>query len=167
MAGAAQEVVLEWVRAVMEARDLRRAWELTDPDLRLVLAQHWIWAHQGEELVGGRDGWDEIAGALAASPSEHPLWDRFARERLRRWRESWSGLSTLTWELHDSEPEVLGDDVVVVALVPRSQKWRDLRPGPPPAFRRFAVRERPDGWRMAGLDGAALYRPGWPPERVT
>lgn len=166
MAGA-EDVVLAWVRAVMESRDLRRAWELTDGELRLVLAQHWIWSHQGEDLVGPRDRWDELATGLAASPSEHPLWDRFARERLRLWRQSWSGLSTLTWEVYEEEPEVLADDIVVVTLVPRTQKWRDLRPGPPPAYRRFAVRQRPEGWRVAGLDGSALYRPGWPPQRVS
>ncbi len=162
-ADAPAAVARAWVEAVMDERDLRRGWALMDPSLRLVLVQHWIWSHQGEELVGPPEGWDALAGALAACPSDHPLWERFARERLRRWREFWAGFSLRTWELLEDEPEVIGEDLVVVTFVERSWKWRAVRPGPPPRFRRFAIRRAPEGWVVAGLDGSALFRPGWPP----
>ena len=143
-----------WVEAVMDRRDLAAAWRLTDPTLRLVLAQYWIWSHRGEAVVGAQEEWDRLARALAECPSAHPLWERFASDRLRRWREFWSGFSAKTWEVRD-EPEPIGVGLEVVTFAETG--------GPALPVRRFAVRDTPDGWLVAGLDGTALFQPGWPP----
>ena len=151
-----QEVAATWVEAVMDQGDLRKAWPLTDDILRLVLAQDWIWAHRHHPWVGHGSDWDGLAQALAECPSSHPLWERFAADRVRRWREFWRGFSSRTWSVRD-EPEPLGVGLEVVTFVETG--------GPPLPARRFAMRDTPEGWLVAGLDGTALFRPGWPPSR--
>lgn len=153
-----EDVAAAWVDAVMDRGDLAAAWPLTHPTLRLVLAQHWIWSQRGQAVVGDdQRQWDAMAAALAAGPARHPLWERFASDRVRRWREFWPGFSTRTWSVRD-EAEPLGVDLEVVTFVETG--------GPPLPARRFAMRDTPDGWLVAGLDGSALFEPGWPPSRV-
>lgn len=149
-----------WVRAVMDERDLGRAWPLTDPPLRTVLVQHWILSST-PEVVGPPEGWDDLAGRLAAVPPASPLWPRFASDRLSRWREFWPGFSAITWGIKDRRES--RPDVVVVTFVEPRGKLMQLRPGPPLEFRRLAVRRTPDGWLLAGVDGSNLFAPGWPP----
>jgi hypothetical protein len=156
--------VSAWVEAVMDHGDLRTGWELTDPPLRLVLAQHWVLSRQDDDEVAREDR-DDLAQALAAVPPHHPLWDRFAATRIRRWRQYWGSLSTRSWDVTD-DVEPLSDDLVVVTLVERHRLLGWSRPGPPAVRRRFAVRHGPEGWVVAGLDGSALFRPGWPPTQV-
>lgn len=159
--GGPDAVARAWVEATMENADLRRAWELTDPDLRLVLCQHWIMSNHEDPEVGAEDS-DALAGALAASPSQHCLWDRFASQRLRRWRQHWGNFSTKTWGIHDERQEVApGIEVVTFMEKHRLLDW--AKPGSPPVTRRFALRSTAGGWLIAGLDGSALFRPGWPP----
>lgn len=160
--GGARAAAVAWAAAVMDDGDLRRAWPLTDPDLRLVLAQHWIWSNRGQPVVGAKEGWDSLARGLAACPSTHPLWPRFAAERLERWRQHWQGFSPRTWPVRD-EPEVLDEGLEVVTFVKPREGEGSGRAGPPPVFRRLAVRRTGEEWLVAGLDGAALFRPGWPP----
>lgn len=152
-----KSVAVAWVDAVMDRGTLEAAWPLTDPTLRLVLSQYWIWSHRDQPVVGSQEEWDGLARALAASPSEHPLWHRFAADRVRRWREFWQGFSSRTWSVRD-EPEPLGVGLEVVTFVETG--------GPPLPARRFAMRDTPAGWLVAGLDGSALYQPGWPPSRT-
>lgn len=153
-----------WVEAIMDRRDLGAAWALTDPPLRLVLAQHWILSRLHDPAVTAVDR-DELAEALAACPSTHPLWERFASERIRRWRQHWGQFSARTWDVA-GDPEPMGDDLRVVTFLERHRLTGWARPGPPPPARRLAVRHRPEGWLVAGLDGSALFRPGWPPTQL-
>lgn len=149
-----------WVRAVMDDRDLKAAWPLTHHDLRKVLVQHWILS-QHVDVVGPAEEWEALAEALAADPPEHPLWPRFATERVRRWREFWPGFSAVTWGVKSrTDPR---PDVAVVTFVEPRGKLMALRPGPPLDLRRLALRRTEHGWLMAGLDGTAIFRPGWPP----
>lgn len=157
----AREVAVAWVTAVMDDRDLRVAWELTDADLRLVLVQHWILSHHGEALVGSPEGWDDLAAGLAASPSTHAGWDLFAAERLKRWRLHWLGFSAHTWDLRD-EDEIPAPAMEVVTFIEPGRKL-SRQPGAPVTYRRLALRRGDDGWRVAGVDGTNLFRPGWPP----
>lgn len=164
MTDTAEAAAREWVEAAMDRGDMTAAWELTDPKLRLVLAQHWIMSRQGDPAVDREDR-DALARGLAASPSQHPLWDRFASERLRRWRQFWAGFGTQRWDVSD-DTEDLMPGVKVVTFMERHRLLGWARPGPPPATRRFAVRSTPKGWLVAGLDGSALFEPGWPPTQV-
>ena len=159
-----EAVARAWVEAVMDRGDMAAAWVLTDPDLRLVLAQHWIISRQGDPALAGYEP-DALARDLAASSSPHPLWDRFASDRLRRWRQFWAGFGTQTWDVAD-ETQRLMPGVVVVTFMEKHRLLGWAKPGPPAATRRFAVRSTPRGWLVAGLDGSALFRPGWPPTQV-
>ena len=165
--GDARATAVAWVEAVMDRRDLRAAWPLTDPELRLVLAQHWILSHAeaGADFIGPQAGWDMLAQGLAAEPPSHPLWDRFAKERLRRWREYWGTFRASTWKAGERTDTVRPGVEVVTFAEPRLPAL-ETRPAPPAALRRLAVRRSGDGWLVAGLDGRNLFRPGWPPGRA-
>lgn len=158
----AVDVARRWVMAVMDDADLGAAWPLTEADLRLVLAQHWVLSHEGDEVVGPPPGWDDLARGLAACPSVHPSWERFAAERIRRWRRFWPGFSAVTWGVRRAAPSARPGVWVVSFVEPRG-RLDTGRPGPPLEFRHLALRRGGEGWRVAGLDGSALFRPGWPP----
>lgn len=156
----AVERAKEWVAAVMDERDLAKAWPLMTPGFRKVLAQYWILSAHAN-VVGPPEGWEAIADGLADHPSTHRLWPQFAADRVARWREFWIGFSAVTWGVRaTSRPR---PDVVVVAFVEPRGKLMSLRPGPPLEFRHIAVRDTPDGWMVVGVDGANLFQPGWPP----
>ncbi|HVE45411.1 MAG TPA: hypothetical protein VNA57_01505 [Acidimicrobiales bacterium] len=159
-------VAVAWVDAVMDRKDLRAAWPLMERDLRLVLAQHWVLSHAeiGSELIGPQPGWDMLAQGLAADPSSHPLWDRFAKERLLRWREYWGKFSTRTWKVRRTESPV--PDVAIVTFAEPRLPALETKPGPPEVFRRLALRRSGGTWLVAGLDGRNIFRPGWPPFRA-
>ena len=161
MSDTPDAVAVAWVRAAMEDRDLRRAWGMTHPDLRLVLAQHWIMSHHDEPEVAAQDP-DDLAAGLAASPSDHPLWDRFSSQRLRRWRQHWGNFSTRTWGVLD-EHQALAPGLEVVTFMEKHRLLEWAKPGSPPVTRRFAMRSTSGAWLVAGLDGSAVFRPGWPP----
>lgn len=154
---------MAWVDAVMDRKDLRAAWPLMEGNLRLVLAQHWVLSHAeaGSDLIGPQAGWDMLAQGLAADPSSHPLWDRFAKERLLRWREYWGDFSARTWKVRDTEQ--VGPGLEVVTFAEPRLSALEAKPGPPPVFRRLAVRRTEEKGLVAGLDGRRIFRPGWPP----
>ncbi len=151
-AGTPQAAALAWVRAVVEERDLAAAWTRTDPVLRLVLAQDWVWNHRHDPAVGHDHDWDAIARGLAASPSEHPLWERFEGELLSMWERTWKGFGSDTWEVL-ADPEVLDLDLEMVTFVEKDAALA----------RRFAMRHTDDRWLVASVNGDQLFEPGWPP----
>jgi hypothetical protein len=162
--GSPGAVARAWVEAVMDQRDLAAAWPLTDADLRLVLVQQWVLANVGDAAVAAEDR-DTLARQLASCPPRHPLWERFASYRVRRWRRFWINFSIRTWDVED-ETQPLGDDLEVVTFLEKHRLMGLAAPGPPAVARRFAMRRADDGWLVAGLDGSALFRPGWPPSQV-
>ncbi len=151
-AGTPQAAALAWVRAVVDERDLAAAWARTDPVLRLVLAQDWVWNHRHDPAVGHDADWDAVARGLAASPSDHPLWERFETELLAMWERTWKGFGSDTWDVVDA-PEVLDLDLEIVTFVEKEAALA----------RRFAMRHTPDGWLVASVNGDQLFEPGWPP----
>jgi hypothetical protein len=160
--GSPQAAAVAWVEAVMEDGDLARAWPLTDPTLRLVLAQDWVWNHRHDPSVGHDADWESIASGLAADPPSHPLWDRFAADVVELWQRIWKGFDTRTWGVWD-QPEVLGLDLEMVTFVETGGGDLPLKPGNSTLARRFALRHTDAGWQVASLNGAQLFEPGWPP----
>jgi len=151
-----------WVRAAMDERDLRAAWPLTEPDLRMVLVQHWVLSHHEDaDLLGPPAAWEALAAELAADPPTSALWDQFAAERLKRWRQYWTGFSARTWDLRD-EAEVPRPGLEIVTFIEPGRKLQ-LKPGSPVSYRRLAVRRHGGRWLVAGVDGTNIFRPGWPP----
>ena len=164
MSKGPEDVARAWVEAVMDRGDLGAAWPITDQALRLVLAQHWILSRQDDAEVSAEDR-DSLAEALAAYPPTHPFWQSFASQRLWRWREFWGTFRTGKWDVA-GERQPVATRVEVVTFMEKHRLLGWAKPGPPPAARRFAVRSTPQGWVVAGLDGSALFRPGWPPTQV-
>ncbi len=158
-----QEAATRWVKAVMDDGDLRAAWPLTDPVLRLVLALDWVWSHRHHPTIGHDRSWEEIARGLAAVPPRHELWDAFVAELLERWRKMWTGFSSTGWVAWD-QPEVVGLDLEIVTFLERDGD-RPVRfePGRSGLARRFALRHTSEGWQVAGVSGDQMFVPGWPP----
>ncbi len=152
---------MAWVRAVMIDRDLRAAWPMTDPTLRLVLAQDWIWSFRHHPVIGHDADWDRLAEGLAACPSEHPLWDRFAADTIELWQKIWRGFGSSEWTVWD-QPEVLGLDLEMVSFVAPDDEGV-TKPSRSRFARRFALRHTDDGWKVAGINGEQMFEPGWPP----
>ena len=142
--------------------DLAEAWPLTEPVLRLVLAQDWVWTHRHHPMIGHDRSWDEIARGLAAVPPKQPLWDRFAAEVVSRWQKTWAGFSARTWATWD-QPEVVGLDLEMVTFLESDGGPVRFEPGRSALARRFALRHTDDGWKVAGVSGDQLFVPGWPP----
>ncbi len=144
----------------MDQGDLDEAWPLTDPTLRLVLVQDWIWAHRHHPWVGhGRD-WDGLAKSLAAARPDHALWPRFTAELLELWHKIWKGFSTLTWKPLDT-PEIVGLDLETVTFVEIAASASGATRS---SFaRRFALRHTDNGWQVASINGDQMFIPGWPP----
>lgn len=161
---SSRAVARAWVGAVMDRRDLLEAWPLTDPSLRLVLVQQWVLSSTTDPEVTREDR-ETLARELAECPPRHPLWDRFASYRVRRWRRFWPNFSLRTFDVAE-EVDALGADLEVVTFLEKHRLMGLAAPGPPPVARRFAVRRTDEGWLLAGLDGSALFQPGWPPVQV-
>jgi hypothetical protein len=159
--GSPQASALAWLEAAMDRRDLAAAWAITDPTLRLVLAQEWMWRRGSEQLLSDGEERDAVAAALAAS-SEHALWDRFAAEVTGEWQRAWKGFSARTWRAWN-QPEVVSLDLEMVTLVETGGAEVAGDPRRASFTRRFLVRHTADGWLVAGLTGEHVFRPGWPP----
>jgi len=146
----------------MDNGDLATAWTVTDPTLRLVLAQDWVWSRRHTPTIGHDRDWESIAAGLASSPPDHALWDDFAREVVARWQTIWKGFSVRTWDACD-EPEVVSLDLEMVTFMESEGRPVRFVPGRSAFARRFAMRHTEEGWMLAGVNGDQLFRPGWPP----
>jgi hypothetical protein len=155
-------VATAWVEAVMDQADLQLAWPLTDPVLRLVLAQDWVWTNRHRPEIGHDVDWNTIARGLAACPPAQALWDAFAQQVLDRWHRSWPGFSALTWRAWE-EPEVLAIDTEMVTFVERDGVAPPGAGGDEDTARRFAMHHRDGRWTVASVSGGQMFAPGWPP----
>ena len=61
--GTPQAVATNWVDAVMDRSDLVAAWPITDPVLRLVFAQDWVWTYRHHAMIGHQQDWTRSLGA--------------------------------------------------------------------------------------------------------
>ena len=159
----AQEAATRWVKAVMDDGDLVAAWPMTDPVLRLVLAQDWVWSHRHHPMLGHDRSWEEVARGIAAVPPDHELWDSFATELMNRWRKMWTGFNSKAWVAWD-QPEVVGLHLEMVTFL-ESDGRAPVRfePGRSALARRFAMRHTEEGWRVASVSGDQMFVPGLPP----
>jgi hypothetical protein len=157
-----QVVAQRWVKALMDEGDVAAAWPLTDPTLRLVLAQDWVWTNRHHPSIGHDRSWDELARGLAAVPPEHALWAAFAKELVTRYHKMWEGFSSRTWATWD-EVEVVGLDLEMVTFLERDGGPVRFHPGRSSLARRFAMRHTPEGWMVASVSGGQMFVPGWPP----
>lgn len=158
--GGPVQAVRTWLESVLYDGDLRSAWPLTDPALRLVLSQQWVWDHSNDPPVAIRPR-DELAEALAAEEPTEPMWDMMAAEFLAAVRDNWSSFSFDTWgALSRPRPIAPAYELVVYSYTGGESITVDT-PTPLPSLLILA-HSTPEGWRVANF-AESLPEPGWPP----
>lgn len=149
-----------FLQPVRQAGDLRAAWLMVDPDLRLCLAQQWLIDNSSDLQEEGYDR-EEVAAAFVEDEPSHELWRHFERVHLREWNrvlpspEAW-GIGTDT--------RLVAPDVEALYVHDTS----DLKDGfwkPGEQRQVFPLLMRWDGerWLVLNLGSEAVPQPGWPP----
>lgn len=154
-----------WIDAVQVREDLREAWRLTDPDLRLCTVQHWVWSNRQAMSVAGIDLQVAIS-ELAVEESSHHLWDNFEAVQLRSVHESWGDLNSSNWGV-GTNTRLLGPNLELVLYIDsRGSEQTIVKPGETYAgpATPFVVRHRPEGWRVLNIQAREPPVPGWPPD---
>lgn len=153
-----------WIAAVMEEGDWETAWSLSDPLLRLVHVQAWLWPLRAEEGIA-TDDLDDLAGELCVEGPVHPMWDEFAATALATYHSTWGEFDLTRWTVRGSASPVAPDLEVVVFL--RTAEAPIVTEENLHVARPFLVRFTPAGWLVAHAGGDRPPVAGWPPEFPT
>lgn len=140
----------EFMAAIFEARNLRRAWPLIDSALRLTLVTAWLEANEGHPALA------DVAATTAASladeePIQTLLWEAYAETQLGEFTDEWARFRVESWGVA-TKPRIVALGLEQVVFVP-------LAGLPPIVTKATAVPDaivllmRHDGdiWRVAGL----------------
>ena len=153
-----------WLASVVEAGDLASAWPTTDPNLRLALAQSWIWHNRSRPPVSGWNR-EELARGLTAPRPRHPLWDTFAAKQVEKLRAWWGDANLDRWGA-SVKSRVTPSDYELIRFAPiaaaGSPPGRVPKPPSKGDGRLVLVRSTPERWVVAGFDRTPPT-PGWPP----
>lgn len=152
---------LQWLDAIFHD-DLRAAWAKTEPNLRLVLAQAFLWANRTHPHTSGYD-LDEGAAALAGLSFDHDLWPSFEATQLREFHEAFDAFFSEPYGAA-SRPRPVGLDFEIVKFVRTESDEPEFVVGPTLVEAQvFLLRATSDGWLVAGQGVDAPPEPGWPP----
>ncbi len=149
-----------WIEAVQLGR-YDQAWAATDPLLRLVRAQAWIWNNRKDADISSLNR-DELAAALAEERSAHPLWGDFAATELHQMHEVYGGFQPDAWGASRG-PSSVGADYALVLFAHLSGEPLILTDQPQVFSLAFLMHAAGRGWSLAGFSDA-LPEPGWPPK---
>src|SRR5438552_969394 len=105
---------LAWLEAIFND-DLLAAWRVTDPNLRLVLAQAFLWANREHPHTAGYD-LGETARTLASLDADHDLWPSFVQTQLREFHEAFDEFFSVPYGA-GSRPRPVGIDYEIVKFV--------------------------------------------------
>jgi hypothetical protein len=151
----------DWLYLVTSG-DLRQAWPRTDPTLRLVLAQAWLWANRSHVLVRPYDI-EEAAPRLAGLTFDHELWPHFEETQVGEFAENFGDYDRSRWGA-GSRPRPIPPDYEIVKFFDTDGQVLHFDE---PTFIeggiKLLVRSTPEGWVVAGF-GEEPPVPGWPPE---
>src|SRR5436305_5099657 len=100
-----------WIEAVQLGR-YDTAWAMTEPRLRLVRAQAWIWNNRKDADIAACNR-DELARALAEERPDHPLWGDFAATELHQITGVYAQFRPENWGA-SSSPSAAGPDYALV-----------------------------------------------------
>jgi hypothetical protein len=152
----------EWLRCVLERNDLAEAWPLTDPNLRLVLTQEFLWANREHEALAGYDLTD-TATSLASCDFEHELWPAFQESQVREFHEAWDEFFSGYYAVA-SRPRPVGVDYELVKYVETESDEPMWVTEPTLVVAQvYLMRATEGGWLMAGFGVDTPPTPGWPP----
>jgi hypothetical protein len=159
-AGGPVRAAQSWIEAVQLGRyDV--AWGMTEPQLRLVRAQAWIWNNRKDADIAAVDR-DTLAAALAEERPEHPLWGDFSATELHQMREVYGGFQPEAWGASRG-PSTVGADYALVLFAHLSSEPLFLTDQPHVFSLAFLMHASGRGWTLAGFSDA-LPEPGWPPK---
>jgi hypothetical protein len=155
--GGPVQAVKNWLDDIIKRRDVRSAWQNTDPDYRLALTQAIIFLNDQHPLLSGYDG-EELAVALAEEQPTHELWDSFA--------------NLLAEEFLNDLSEIRFDKLTAATARPIAPSYELVmfprehgEGGEPPEMlaHGILVHLREGRWLVAGLSERRAV-PGWPPD---
>ena len=169
---------LDWMNAVLTDRDYANAWAHMTDELRLARSQAWLWNNRAF-FKRAAETLDEQATMLAAVPSTHPHWGKFAEIELRLFLTAWPpedyahigvasrprplapGLELVLF-LRMEAAEALGNATTVSDGVVQIAGGEDEGTAVE-AFAQIVVEHDGTRWRVASHNGPGLPTPGWPP----
>ena len=149
-----------WIEAVQLGR-YDRAWAMTDPRLRLVRAQAWIWNNRKDSDIAALNR-DELARALAQERPDHALWGDFAATEVHQMRGVYGSFSAENWGA-SSGPSAAGPDYTLVLFAHLTGDPLILTDQPPVFSLAFLMHAADGGWALATFSDV-LPIPGWPPK---
>jgi hypothetical protein len=145
-----------WLEAIAR-KDVRSAWQGTDPDYRLALTQAIIFLNQDHPSLMGYER-EALAHALAEEDPGHPLWGSFENLLAEEFLNDLGEVRVENWGAVTPRPISPGYELV---LFPR-EPVDDL--GPPEIYAHGILIHFRDGrWLVAGLSERQAV-PGWPPD---
>ncbi|MBV8560639.1 MAG: hypothetical protein JO050_07690 [Acidimicrobiia bacterium] len=150
----------DWIEAVQLGR-YDTAWAMTDPRLRLVRAQAWIWNNRKDEDIAAL-GRDDLARALAEEQPEHALWGDFAATEVHQMRGVYGTFRSENWGA-SSGPSAAGPGYTLVLFAHLTGDPLILTDQPPVFSLAFLMRAVDGGWALASFSDV-LPTPGWPPK---
>ena len=149
-----------WIEAVQLGR-YDRAWAMTDPRLRLVRAQAWIWNNRKDSDIAALNR-DELARSLAQERPDHALWGDFAATEVHQMRGVYGSFSAENWGA-SSGPSAAGPDYTLVLFAHLTGDPLILTDQPPVFSLAFLMHAADGGWVLAAFSDV-LPIPGWPPK---
>ena len=150
-----------WLREVLKD-NLIAAWTKTDPNLRLVLAQAFLWANRHHPAVLGYD-LDEAAESLAGLTFDHDLWPEFETTQLREFHAAFDDFFSGPYGVA-SRPRPVGTGMEIVKFVQTPSDQPTVVTEPTAVVgHTFLLRATSGGWLMAGQGVDTPPEPGWPP----
>jgi hypothetical protein len=158
--GGPVAAVYEWVELI-HAGDLRAAWPKTDPTLRLVLAQAWLWANRGHATVIPYDR-EEAAESLAGTRFDHDLWPAFEETQIGEFAEQWPDFPSDEWGAASRPRPVPPDSEVVMFMRTGGEVIQITEPTLMETFP-FLMRLADGEWLVESFS-SERPKPGWPPE---
>jgi hypothetical protein len=153
-----------WLTAVLTVRDLDAAWIGVDPELRLVLAQRWLWTSRNE-LDLSLDELEEMAPQLAADDPTNELWPAFSETVLDDLGSSWPWLDLDSLGAA-GRPRMVAIGYELVLLAPSDADGSLVKLSAPSALDETLelLMHHVDGqWLVAGIGSEQLPAPVWPP----
>ncbi len=157
------ETVGQLVQAVMYAGDLRSAWPLLAPNLRLCRAQQWLWVNRAHPSIERLD-LEKEAVSLARLDSESVLWSEFAECELSDFSSAWSDPDIRTCGIASRRREVEAGRIIQLVDVNGTDTAYIVNRATAVRGHVFLVSQVEGDWLVSSLSGDTLPEPGFPPE---
>jgi hypothetical protein len=148
-----------WLQCANDG-DFSALWRLTDPNLRLVFAQDWIWANRTHPNIAPLDR-DDQAAQLALEEPQGALAVEFSAIQLAKFRDI--GYDTDAWGAASRPRPVAPDHELVLFIDTGGEVVVYDEPTLIEPSLSLLMHSNGDRWLVAGFT-ENIPRPGWPPD---